>query len=75
MAAKAQYKIDKNTIGKREALKKFNEVRNKNLDDQATAQLAKSGRETTVAVLGIVGTMAAAVVLHAVAGGMQNRRL
>lgn len=55
LKAKAQYKIDKNTIGKREARKKFDAVKMQNVADFELARQAKSGRETTVAVLNVVG--------------------
>lgn len=62
--AKAQYKIDKGTIGKREAAKKFNEVKQKNMDDYEVARQAKSGKETTKAVVAAVGLVALSVVLQ-----------
>lgn len=70
LAAKAQYKVDKKTIGTAAAKAKFNEVKNQNLEDHAIAQQAKSGRETTVAVLATVG----AVALYALGTAAQARR-
>ena len=58
LKAKAQYKADKKTIGTAAARAKFNETKNKNLEDFNVAQQAKSGKETTVAVLSIVGSVA-----------------
>lgn len=58
LSAKAQYKQDKKTIGSAAARAKFNEVKQKNLDDYNVAQQAKSGKETAVAVLAIVGGVA-----------------
>jgi hypothetical protein len=75
LKAKAQYKIDKTTIGKREARKKLDAVLAQNQKDFDTANMAKSGHETTVAVLSTVGTIGAALIINALAGGMQNRRL
>lgn len=65
--AKAQYKADKKTIGSRAARAKFDAVKQKNIDDYEIAQQAKSGRETTVAVLSTVGTIGLAVLLQAAA--------
>lgn len=65
--AKDQFKADKKTIGTREARKKFNEVKQKNVDDFEIANQAKSGRETTVAVLGVVGLVAVSSILRAAA--------
>lgn len=56
--AKAQYKADKKTMGTAAARAKFNEVKNKNMEDYNVAQQAKSGKETAVAVLGLVGGVA-----------------
>lgn len=75
LKAKAQYKVDKQTIGKHAAAKKFNAVKQKNIDDYAVAQQAKSGHETTVAVLSVVGTVAVAVVLSALSNSGANRRM
>lgn len=55
--AKAQYKIDKQTIGKREAAKAFNKVKDKNMEDYYVAQQAKSGKEATVAIVATVGAI------------------
>lgn len=62
-AAKAQYQIDKATIGKREAAKAFNKVKDENLADYNAANQAKSGKETAMLVLSTVG----AVVLYSAA--------
>jgi len=67
--AKAQYKIDKVTIGKREATKAFNKVKDQNLLDYQNSQLAKSGKETTTAVLVTVG----AIVLGGVAKALSEQ--
>lgn len=63
--AKTQYKADKKTIGTREAKKKFNAVKLQNMDDYQVAQQAKSGKETAIAVLSIVGTIAVSAILTA----------
>jgi hypothetical protein len=55
--AKAQYKVDKVLIGKREAAKAFNKVKDQNASDYAVAQLAKSGKETTRAILLTAGAI------------------
>lgn len=65
LKAKAQYKIDKKTIGKREALKKFQKVQNQNIDDFELATQAKSGKETTKAILVTVGSVLVAGLLGA----------
>lgn len=54
-AAKAQYQIDKATIGKREASKAFNKVKDENLADYNAGNQIKSGKETAVFVLSAVG--------------------
>lgn len=53
--AKAQYKQDKKTIGSRAARAKLEAVKQKNMEDYAVANQAKSGKETAFAVLGLVG--------------------
>lgn len=58
LAAKAQYKIDKQTMGTAAAKAKFNQVKTTNINDYQVAQQAKSGKETAVAVLGLVGGVA-----------------
>lgn len=63
--AKAQYKIDKKTIGKREANKKFDEVKKKNTEDFEIANQTKHGKETTIAVLSVVGFVAAKAIVGA----------
>lgn len=66
--AKAQYKIDKVNVGKREAAKAFNTVKDKNIVDAQVAQLAKSGKERTTAILVLAG----AVVLGGVAQALSQ---
>lgn len=56
--AKAQYKVDKKTIGTAAARAKFDKVKQKNIDDAETANMAKSGKETAIAVLATFGTFA-----------------
>jgi hypothetical protein len=63
--AKAQYKVDKKTIGTREARKKFNVVKEKNMTDGEIAQQAKSGKETATAVLAVVGAIAVSSIIRA----------
>lgn len=75
LKAKDQYKKDKVAIGKREAAKKFNAVKQKNMDDFEVASQAKSGHETAVAVLTVVGTVAVASILSALANSSANQRL
>lgn len=58
LSAKAQYKQDKKTIGSAAARAKFNEVKQQNIDEHAVASQAKSGKETTIAVLGLIGGVA-----------------
>jgi hypothetical protein len=65
LKAKDQYKVDKKTIGKREAAKKFDAVKLKNMSDFEIANQAKSGAETVGAILGVVGTVALAGLLSA----------
>lgn len=57
-SAKAQYKLDKQTMGSREARKILNKTKYKNMELQQTAQLAKSGREKTLAILATAGLVA-----------------
>lgn len=73
--AKARYKIEKKTLGTREARKRFDAVKEKNVRDFEIAQQAKSGRETTIAVLGTVGTVALLGLLEAASATSMNRRL
>lgn len=61
--ARAQYKIDKQKMGSREARKILEKAREKRMEDVATSQAAKSGKETTVAILGGVGLIALSVLL------------
>ncbi len=57
-AAKAQYKVDKVNLGSREARKTLQKVKEKNVKDYYKSQEAKSGKETTKAILGaVVGTV------------------
>lgn len=65
--AKAQYKADKSVIGKREAKKAFDAVKEKNLNDYNDSQLAKSGHETTMAVIGTIAGAALYVGIKALA--------
>lgn len=65
--AKAQYKIDKVTIGKREAAKAFNAVKDKNIRDAEVANMAKSGKETTALVLTAVGGIVLSAAIRAAA--------
>lgn len=56
--AKATYKAEKHVIGKREARKTLNVVRNDLMADYATGQLAKSGKERALSLVGAsVGAM------------------
>lgn len=52
--AKAKYKADRLVVGKREAKKAFNQVKNENIADAQKAQEYKSGKETVGAILGTV---------------------
>lgn len=65
--AKAQYKVDKVTIGKREATKAFNAVKEKNMEDYYVGQQAKSGKETVGVVMATVGLVALSAVMSAAA--------
>jgi hypothetical protein len=65
--AKAQYKVDKVTIGKREAKKAFEAVKNKNVEDYYVGQQAKSGKETVGLVMATVGLVALSAVMNAAA--------
>lgn len=53
--ARTQYKADRAVMGSREARKILNKAREKRIDEIATSRQAKSGRETTFAILGAVG--------------------
>jgi hypothetical protein len=53
--AKAQYKKDKAELGSREARKILNKAKEKRYKDVQLSNTAKSGRETTIAVLAAVG--------------------
>lgn len=53
--AKKQFKTDKRELGRREARKKLYAARLKAQSDVDTANMIKSGAETTGTILGIVG--------------------
>lgn len=53
--ARQQFKVDKKTLGRREAKKKLIEARIKANTDIEKAQMVKSGAETAIAILGVVG--------------------
>lgn len=67
LKAKAQYKTDKKTIGTAAARARFNAVKNKNVEDFNIGNQAKSGKETTVAVLSVVGAVTISALLSAAA--------
>lgn len=71
---KAEYKADKKAIGSREARKKRAVKLDKLQSDFETARLAKSGRETTQAVLLAVGTVTLKAVVAASLANAQQRR-
>ena len=71
-SAKAQYKTDKTTIGKYAARKKFNAVKQKNMDDHEIASQVKSGAETVGHIIGTVGLITVAALLNS---SSANRRL
>lgn len=75
LKAKEQYKQDKKTIGTAAARAKFNAVKEQNINDYEIASQAKSGKETTAAVLATVGTVALFSVLGAVAQNVGGGRL
>lgn len=60
-AAKAQYKVDKYNIGKHEAKKAFQKVKDKNIRDADLANQTKSGKETVVAMVAL-GALSAAYI-------------
>jgi len=62
---RAQYKIDKKKIGRREAKKKVIEFKAKQLNDYEIGNMMKSGKETTAAVLTIIGSVAVAAAIGA----------
>lgn len=68
LEAKARYKSDKHVIGRREAAKAYQAVKDKNLEDYNKSQEAKSGRETVGAVIGTV----AGLVLIGVGAALQS---
>lgn len=53
--AKRQFKVDKKEIGRREAKKKLYAARLKAQTDVEKARTIKSGSETAIAILGVVG--------------------
>lgn len=63
--AKAQYKKDKHIIGRREAKKALNKVRNKNFMEVQKSREAKNGKEAAAAVLIGVGGIALQALLTA----------
>lgn len=67
--ARAQYKVDKQKMGSREARKILNKAREKRMNDIQTSQFAKSGKETTLVVLGVAGVVGLSV-LNAAAKSM-----
>lgn len=68
--AKEQYKVDKKKLGSREARKKYNKRTEKLWEDEYYAQSAKSGKETTVAILAVAGAFA----ISAIAGASSAKR-
>jgi len=58
LKAKAQYKLDKKTLGTAAARAKLDEVKQRNMTDGEVAQMSKSGRETTLAILAVAGVVA-----------------
>lgn len=68
--AKAQYKVDKQKMGSREARKILNKARTKRITDVNMSQQAKSGKETALVVLGAVGLLSAHIVLNSAARSM-----
>jgi len=73
LKAKAQYKIDKKTIGTHAAKQKFNEVKLGNQIDYAIATQVKSGRERTKTILLTAGLITVAAVLGGAAGALEHR--
>lgn len=65
--AKAQYKQDKVTIGKREALKAFNAVKDQNVRDYQKAQEYRDGKERTTAVMLAIGGVVLATAIRVAA--------
>lgn len=61
--AKATYKQEKQVVGSREAKKALNKVKDKNIRDYNKSREAKSGKETTIAVLSTVGLIGAQVLM------------
>jgi hypothetical protein len=72
-AARKQYKIDKRQIGTREARKNLNAAKLKRMTDIQTANQVKSGRETTIAVIGAVGSVALSTALKSAAASNGRR--
>lgn len=65
--AKVQFKQNKRTLGRREAKKPLIEARQRALELDHLARQHKHGAETTLAVLGVVGGVAASTILRAAA--------
>lgn len=63
--AKAQYNIDKKLIGKNEARKALDKVKDQNIKDYATAGQLKYGKETAVKALADVGFSVATLLIEA----------
>lgn len=68
--AKKQFRVDKKTIGTREARKKLNVARLKKQTDLEKANQIKSGAETAGVIIGAVGGVALSAAL---AGARVNR--
>lgn len=64
-AAKAEYKEARHVIGKREAKKILNKVKEKNVKDWETGSQYKNGKEVAGAVLLGVGILTASALLSA----------
>ncbi len=62
--AKAQYKVDKNVIGRREARKALNKVKNKNFMEVQKSREAKNGKEAAGMILLGVGGLALQAALN-----------
>jgi len=63
--AKAQYKIDKQKLGRREAKKKLHVAKIARNTDHQNAQLTKSGAETTGKLIGALGGVAISTLVQA----------
>lgn len=55
--AKATFKTDKQAIGSREARKKLNKARDKAQNDRIVAGQIRNGKEATIAVLAVAGSV------------------